>query len=110
MSWIEEDLAVWGLDLIGSVLFLGSGYLAFVETCDKYFAWLPGSLSRWISAFNLEGCLAFMVSAIYAFVAPSPGGFGDATTAVAFTLLGALGFLVGSLLMLPESLRSRTVA
>ncbi|MEZ5502456.1 MAG: hypothetical protein R3E50_07250 [Halioglobus sp.] len=107
MGWLREDVAVWAPDVVGSVLFLASGYLAFAETCHRHFAWLPASLSWWVTSFNLLGCVAFMVSAVYAFVSPDPGGFGDGTLAVAFTLVGALGFLAGSLLMLPEAAPAR---
>jgi hypothetical protein len=105
MSWFEEDLTVWIPNLIGSVLFLASGYLAFAETCHKHFAWIPQSLSWWITSFNLLGCVGFMVSAVFAFVSPQADGFGNASAAIVFTLVGALGFFVGSLLMLPESMK-----
>lgn len=108
MSWLKEDLTVWAPDMVGSVLFLASGYLAFAETCHKHFAWKPESLSWWITSFNLLGCVAFMVSAFFAFVSPHEDGIGDATLAIGFTLIGALGFLTGSLLMLLESTKSGT--
>jgi hypothetical protein len=108
MGWLEEELTVWAPDVIGSVLFLASGYLAFAETCHKHFAWVPRSLSWWVTSINLLGCVAFMVSAVYAFVPPQAGGFGDASFAVTFTLVGAIGFLIGSLLMLPESVTIRS--
>lgn len=107
MTWFQEDLAVWGPDLVGSVLFLVSGYLAFAETCHKHFAWMPGSVSWWVTFFNLLGCVAFMTSAVFAFTSPPAGGFGDATLAVTFTLFGAIGFLVGSILMFPESVSAK---
>lgn len=103
MRWLRQDLEVWAPDLIGSVLFLAAGYLAYIETCHRHFAWVPESLSWWITSINLIGCIGFMVSAIYSFVSPAATGFGDASVAVSFTLIGAIGFLAGSLLMLPES-------
>jgi hypothetical protein len=103
LSWLREDLTVWAPDFIGSVLFLASGYLAFAEICHRHFAWIPTSLSWWVTSFNLVGCVAFMMSAVYAFVSPQADGFGNASVAVAFTLVGAMGFLAGSLLMLLES-------
>lgn len=102
LGWIEVDLLVWAPDSIGSLLFLASGYLAFAETCHRHWAWMPGSLSWWITVFNLAGCVAFMISAVYAFAPPPGGDFGSVTLAVVFTLIGAAGFLVGSLLMLAE--------
>lgn len=103
LDWLQADLAVWIPELVGSVLFLASGYLAFIETCHAHLAWKPGSLSWWVTFTNLLGCMAFMVSAVFAFV-PMQSTNGDAVTlSLIFTLLGAVGFLVGSLLMLPEA-------
>jgi hypothetical protein len=102
LSWLQRDLEIWIPDFAGSILFLLSGYLAFAEVCHARWAWEPASLSWWVTVINLLGCLAFMVSALFAFVPPRPPNLDAATISVAFTLLGALCFLVGSLLMLPE--------
>jgi len=105
LTWFQQDLEIWIPNVIGSMLFLASGYLAFVETCHAHFAWKPASLSWWVTFANLLGCVAFMISAVFAFVPPEPFAFDGLTISVAFTLLGAVGFLVGSLLMLPETAR-----
>jgi hypothetical protein len=52
---------------------------------------------------HLFGCVGFMISAVFAVVLPTPPVFDAVTISVFFTLLGATGFLVGSLLMLPET-------
>jgi hypothetical protein len=99
----RQDLVVWVPDFLGSVLFLISGYLAFAETAHAWWRWEPGSISWWVTFTNLLGCVAFMLSACFAFI-PAQGPGPTATfLAAAFTLLGALGFLAGSLLMLPEA-------
>ena len=103
LDWLQQDLAVWVPDFAGSILFLASGYLAFVETCHARFAWQPGSISWWVTFTNLLGCVAFMISAIFAFVPPQESAFDAVTISIAFTLIGALGFLTGSLLMLIET-------
>jgi hypothetical protein len=103
LSWMQRDLMIWIPDFAGSILFLLSGYLALAETCHAYWAWKPASLSWWVTLINFVGCAAFLVSALFAFVPPTSPGADAATISVAFTLLGALGFLVGSLLMLPEA-------
>lgn len=105
LTWFQQDLEIWIPNVIGSILFLASGYLAFVETSHAHFAWKPASLSWWVTFANLLGCVAFMISAVFAFVPPEPLAFDGLTIGVAFTLLGAVGFLVGSLLMLPETAR-----
>ena len=103
LDWLQQDLMIWAPDVAGSVLFLLSGYLAFVETCHRHFAWRPDSISWWVTFANLLGCLAFMISAAFAFVPPQSPDFDAAALAALFTLVGAAGFLVGSLLMLPET-------
>jgi hypothetical protein len=103
LDWLQQDLAIWAPDVAGSILFLASGYLAFIETGHAHFAWRPHSLSWWVTFANLLGCVAFMISALFAFVPPRGPDFDAAELAILFTLIGAAGFLIGSLLMLPES-------
>jgi hypothetical protein len=45
-----------------------------------------------------------MISALFAIVLPGSPNIEAGMLAVLFTLLGAVGFLVGSLLMLPEAI------
>lgn len=103
LDWLQQDLAIWAPDVAGSVLFLASGYLAFIESSHRHFAWRPESLSWWVTFSNLLGCVAFMISAVFAFVPPQAPGFDAAGLAILFTLIGAAGFFIGSLLMLPET-------
>jgi hypothetical protein len=103
LDWWQQDLAIWVPDFAGSILFLASGYLAFIETCHAYWAWKPSSLSWWVVFINLLGCVGFMISACFAFVVPGSPNMDVVNLATAFTLIGSVGFLVGSLLMLPES-------
>ena len=55
-----------------------------------------------IAAVNLLGCIAFGISAIAAFWAPSSGTVVDLAVANVFTVFGGLCFLVGAILLLPE--------
>lgn len=103
MDWLQQDLEIWAPDFLGSILFLASGYLAFIETCHAHWAWKPDSLSWWVTFINFLGCVAFMISAVFAFVPPSTPGFDAATISVLFTFIGGTCFLAGSLLMLPET-------
>jgi hypothetical protein len=103
LTWFEQDLVIWLPDIVGSILFLLSGYLAFGETCHSCWAWQPRSLSWWIVFVNLLGCVGFMASALLSIVLPGPENVEAVTLAVAFTLQGAICFSVGSLLMLPET-------
>lgn len=103
LNWFQQDLEIWAPDIIGSVLFMTSGYLAFIEVCHAHWAWRPASLSWWVVSANLLGCIAFLASAMTALVLPGRENVDVATMSVTFTLVGAVGFLLGSLLMLPES-------
>lgn len=103
LTWLQQDLLVWVPNFVGSILFLASGYLAFIEFCHAYWAWKPENLSWWIVSINLAGCVGFMVSAIVSFVSPSGGSAPAAMLATAFTLQGAICFFLGAVLMLPET-------
>ena len=103
LTWFEEDLVVWAPNIIGSILFLASGYLAFIETCHGYRGWQPRSISWWVVLINLLGCVGFLISALFSIFLPGPPDAAMVTLAVAFTLQGAVCFLFGSLLMLPET-------
>lgn len=102
-NWVAQDLVIWTPGMIGSVLFLVSGYLAFIETCHRYWAWRPRDLDWWIVFVNLLGCVFFMTAGILAFVpmGAEPGWIGVAANI--HLALGALGFLIGALLMMVES-------
>lgn len=107
MDWVEQDFFIWMPGLVGSILFLSSGYLAFIETCHSYFAVRVKDISWWVTSVNLIGCLAFMVAPFFSFVLEHPGGSDTAATiSVAFILIGAIGFWVGSFLMWPEMIVS----
>ena len=62
----------------------------------------PRSLEGSLVSANLIGCVAFGISALGAFVLPSTGDPVAVTVANAGTAIGALAFLVGSVLLLPE--------
>jgi hypothetical protein len=103
LTWFQQDLLIWVPNIVGSILFLASGHLAFIETCHAHWSWHPKSISWWVVFTNLLGCVGFMISAVFAIFLPGPANTEAVTISVLFTLLGAIGFLVGSLLMLPEA-------
>jgi hypothetical protein len=102
LNWRQQDIAVWTPNTIGSILFIASGYLAFVETCHKHNAWRPRELSWWITLLNLTGCIGFMIAAIYGVVPKGHTSPVFPMLSIAFILQGALCFFPGSVLMLPE--------
>ncbi|MBR0648303.1 hypothetical protein GXW78_01390 [Roseomonas terrae] len=102
-AWLIQDVAVWMPDLVGSVLFLLSGYLAFIEAGHRYWSWRPQPLSWQIAFVNLIGCVAFMVAAITAFVPGSPEAPWIVPTSMVQLLVGASCFFVGAVLTMRES-------
>jgi len=101
------DRLVWRPDALGSVCFLVSGYLAYVEVSGHLFGRPRWTLEWVIVTVNLLGCLAFGVSAVASYVVPSTGSEVDLTFVNTFTALGALCFLIGALLLLPEGALKR---
>jgi hypothetical protein len=92
---------VWRPDAIGSACFLIASWLAWAEECHGPFAWRPRDLSWWITLLNLIGSIAFGISAIASYVKPNGQLVSLALTNLG-TFVGAVCFLVGGLLLLPE--------
>jgi hypothetical protein len=101
------DRLVWAPDAIGSACFLVSGYLAYVEVSGGVLWTRERGLEWKIAAVNLLGCIAFGISAIAAYWVPTQGSVLDLAAANAFTAFGGLCFLVGAVLLLPESAAAR---
>jgi hypothetical protein len=96
------DKVVWRPDAYGSVCFLVAGCLAYVEVTGRLTRRPPRTLEGSIVGINLFGCVAFGVAAVGAWVLPTTGSAVNVTIANLTTALGALAFLVGALLLLPE--------
>ena len=93
---------VWRPDAIGSACSLVSSALAWYEACHGWFAWRVRSWSWWITLANLIGSIAFGVSAVAGYVDPLTGQVRNLSGANTQTLIGAVCFLIGSVLLLPE--------
>jgi len=93
---------VWRPDAIGSVCFLVASALAWFEACHGWAAWRPRSWAWWITLVNLAGSIAFGVSAVAGYIDPVTGQVRNAAGANAGTLAGAVCFLIGAVLLLPE--------
>jgi hypothetical protein len=96
---------VWQPDALGSVCFLISGYLAYVEVARRPLGRPPRTLEGAIVTVNLAGCVAFGASAVAGFVLPATGVPVNVGLTNAATSLGALCFLAGALLLLPEGVK-----
>ncbi len=93
---------VWRPDAIGSICFLVASALAWFEVCHRWFGWRPQSWSWWITVANLIGSVAFGVSAVAGYINPATGQLHNAERSNLGTLIGALCFFAGALLLLPE--------
>jgi hypothetical protein len=96
---------VWQPDALGSVCFLVSGYLAYIEVAGRPLGRPPRTVEGAVVSVNLAGCVAFGVSAIAGFVLPATGVPVNVALTNAATSIGALCFLVGALLLLPEGVK-----
>jgi YrhK-like protein len=99
----EYNRLVWAPDALGSICFLVSGYLAYLEVCGRPACRPRRVLEWWIAGVNLLGCVAFGISAIASYVVPKTGSALDLARANSFTAFGALCFLIGAALLLAES-------
>jgi hypothetical protein len=101
---------VWRPDAFGSVAFLAASALAWTEVCHGWAAWRPRSWSWWITLLNLTGSVAFGVSAVAGYISPSTGQIHNAELSNLGTFVGALCFLAGALLLMPERTGDTTPA
>ena len=87
---------------IGSICFLVASALAWFEVCHGWAAWRPRSWAWWITLANLIGSVAFGVSAVAGYINPATGQLHNAERSNLGTLIGALCFFAGALMLLPE--------
>jgi hypothetical protein len=94
----EDVVLVWTPDVVGSICFLVSSWLALVEVDGPWWRLSRRSDAWWVAIVNLVGSLAFGVSAVAARVLPD-GAQADAAAANGATFAGAVCFLVGAVLL-----------
>jgi hypothetical protein len=93
---------VWRPDAIGSVLFLVSSAIAVAPEVRRRRHGHARDRSWAIAALNMLGSLFFGLSAIGAYISPTTGDLISMRWSNGGTLLGALCFLAGALLLLPR--------
>jgi hypothetical protein len=93
---------VWTPDSLGSICFLVASGLAWAEVSHGLWSWRPRSLSWLITALNLLGSVAFGASAVASYVVSASDQPRNVTLMNLGTFVGALAFLVGAVLLLPE--------
>jgi YrhK-like protein len=102
LSASQANRLVWAPDALGSICFLVASGLAWAEVCHGLWSWRPRSLSWLITAVNLLGSIAFGASAVASYVVPASDQPRNVTLMNLGTFVGALAFLVGAVLLLPE--------
>ena len=102
----QADLRVWAPDAFGSVAFLAASALAYAEVCHRWWCVHRHSMSWWIVALNLAGSVAFGLAAIASLVEPATDELVNVRIANAGTSLGAVCFLIGAILLVPEATRA----
>lgn len=109
LSAAVADERVWRPDSLGSAAFLVASGLAWNAATRESAPGRRMSRSWWIATLNLLGSVAFGVSAVAAYVIQSTDDVWKAELSNLGTLVGALCFLAGSMLLLP-SRHDRTAA
>jgi hypothetical protein len=100
VSSSKYDNVVWRPDFYGSVLFLLSSFFGIL-TVARLLSWRPREAAWWAAWLNMLGAVAFMASAIGAFVMPTTAAAVDVRLADRGTFVGAVCFFLGALLVLP---------
>jgi hypothetical protein len=105
LSASQANRLVWTPDVLGSICFLVASGLAWGEVSHGWWSWRPRSLSWLIAGLNLAGSIAFGASAVASHVVPASDQPRNVTLMNLGTFVGALCFLVGAVLLLPERWR-----
>ncbi|MDN5762229.1 MAG: hypothetical protein L0H41_07935 [Microlunatus sp.] len=96
----STDRHVWRPDMFGSTLFLVSSAFGILVV-DGFRTFRPRSPTWRIAWLNMAGSIFFMASAVTSFVIPDTGELVNVRISIAGTLLGAVCFLIGAVLMFP---------
>jgi hypothetical protein len=100
LSNSQYDKVVWRPDFYGSILFLVSSAFALLAL-GRVRSLRPREAAWWVAWLNMVGSIAFMASAIGAYVIPKTDSAIDLTLADRGTLAGAVCFFLGALLAIP---------
>lgn len=99
----QTNARVWAPDAFGSIAFLIASELAYAEVCHRWICFRHRTLTWKIVALNMLGSIAFGASAVASLLEPASGEPVSARIANAGTSFGAICFLIGALLLMPEA-------
>lgn len=96
----QQDRRIWRPDFYGSTLFLVASVFAILAI-GRFLSFRPRVFPWWIAWLNMIGSILFMASALASYVLPRTGELINSQISIIGTLLGALCFLFGAVLMFP---------
>jgi hypothetical protein len=99
MTVKQQDRRIWRPDFYGSTLFLVASVFAILAI-GRFLSFRPRTTPWWIAWLNMIGSILFMASALGSYVLPDTGEINSQISIIG-TLLGALCFLFGAVLMFP---------
>lgn len=102
LSATQENRRVWTPDMLGSIAFLVASALVFADVRRPWLSWRARDLGWAIAMLNMLGSIAFGISAVASRIGTSTETMRDAQRADLGTFLGAVCFLVGALLLIPD--------
>ena len=106
LSTAQENRLIWAPDVFGCACFLIASALAYGEVAGARAAGARRSTDWWIGVVNLGGSVAFAIAGVASYFVPDTGDILNLAAANFTTVIGALGFLTGALLMLVEGTRA----
>ena len=102
LSTTQYTDLVWRADAFGSICFLVSSAIAWYCVAHRRWSRQTRLLPWWIAGLNLLGSIAFGVSAAAAKIASESDQVRNVALMNLGTFVGALGFLIAAILLLPE--------
>ena len=104
----QQNVRVWGPDVVGSICFLVSSGIAMVAAAAVGRRFRADDTAWWVAAFNLAGSVAFGLSALGAYVLPSSGDLAAPRLDALGTSVGGVCFLIASVLLVPQAREAGT--
>lgn len=105
LSAKQSDHQVWAPDFFGSIAFLVASALAYAVVNKPWITWRPKDLDWSVATLNMVGSIAFMASALAAYVLED-GSLRNAQLANSGTWVGGVCFLLGAIFLIPEEIEA----
>jgi hypothetical protein len=102
LSNAAENRLIWAPDVFGCACFLIASALCWAEVCGGVWSRPRRQPEWWIAAVNLAGSVAFGIAGVASYVVPDTGDVLALAAANFTTVVGALCFLAGAVLLLVE--------